>query len=158
MRAYLTNPQPNHTVYAYTYVFSPRAQTVGAWVNFHNYGRSEKDASPPQGQWDYKGSKIWVNDQELIPPTWTNAGLHPLGNEQPYTDEPYENRQPKSVSLKKGWNKVLIKLPIGEFRTDTYRLGKWMFTCVFVKPVNNQLEAVDGLIYSTDKMKRLRLR
>ncbi|GAB4018992.1 family 20 glycosylhydrolase [Spirosoma migulaei] len=154
VRAYLTNPQPNHTVYAYTYVFSARAQTVGAWITFHNYGRSEKDASPPQGQWDYKGSKIWVNDQELRPPIWTNAGLHPLDNEQPYTNEPYENRPPEPVTLKKGWNKVLIKLPIGEFRTDAYRLAKWMFTCVFVRQVNNQLEAIDGLVYSPDKKKR----
>ncbi|WP_293686104.1 MULTISPECIES: hypothetical protein [unclassified Spirosoma] len=51
-------------------------QRVGAWIDFHNYGRSEKDASPPAGQWDYKGSRIWLNGKVInyafVRPTGTN--------------------------------------------------------------------------------------
>ena len=36
--AYLSNPKDSSTAYAYTYAFSPKAQEVGMWINFHNYG------------------------------------------------------------------------------------------------------------------------
>ena len=36
--------------------------------------------------------------------------------------------------LEKGWNTVLIKLPVGEFTTPQARLVKWMFTCAFTTP------------------------
>ncbi len=151
VRGYLDNPQPNNTAYAYTYVYSPKPQTLGAWVGFHNYGRSEKDASPPAGQWGYKGSKLWVNDQEIQPPVWETPGQHPADNEAVYTNEPYENRPPLPISLKKGWNKVLIKLPVGAFQTTDYRLVKWLFTFVPVRPNGLNYEAADGLIFSPDK-------
>ncbi|GAB3501896.1 family 20 glycosylhydrolase [Spirosoma knui] len=128
VRGYVDRPQPNHTVYAYTYVYSPREQQVGAWIDFHNYGRSEKDAAPPAGQWDYKGSRIWLNNQPVAPPVWSTPGRRPTDLETPYTNEPYENRPPTVVLLRKGWNKVLIKLPIGAFQTSEYRLAKWLFT------------------------------
>lgn len=151
VRGYLDKPQPNHTAYAYTFVYSPGAQTVGAWVGFHNHGRSEKDASSPAGQWDYKGSKLWVNDQEIQPPTWKTPRLHPADNETVYTDEPYENRPPLPITLKKGWNKVLIKLPVGTYQTADYRLVKWQFTFVFVRTDGLNYTTADELIFSPDK-------
>ena len=153
VRGYVDNPQPNHTAYVYTFVYSPRAQTVGAWVGFHNYGRSEKDASPPTGQWGYKGSKIWVNDAEIQPPVWETPGLHPTDNEVVYTSEPYENRGPLPVQLKKGWNRVLIKVPVGSFQTADYRLVKWLFTFVLVRPSGLNYEAADELIFSPAKQR-----
>lgn len=151
VRAYLDNPQPNHTVYAYTYVYSPKQQSVGAWIDFHNYGRSEKDASPPEGQWDYKGSRVWLNDVEISPPAWSNAGIHPTGYEEPYRDEPYELRPPVPIQLKKGWNKVLLKLPVGAFSTPHIRLVKWLFTCTFVQRNGTHYAEVPNLIFSPDR-------
>ena len=153
VRGYIDKPQPNHTAYAFTFVYSPGAQTVGAWVGFHNYGRSEKDASPPAGQWGYKGSNLWVNDRAIQPPTWETPGQHPADNEVIYTNEPYENRLPLPIPLKKGWNKVLIKLPVGAFQTADYRLVKWLFTFVFVRPNGPNYETADELIFSPNQQK-----
>ena len=151
VRGHIENPTPNHTAYVYTYVYSPKPQTLGAWVGFHNYGRSEKDASPPAGQWGYKGSKLWVNEREIQPPVWATPGQHPADNEVIYTNEPYENRPPLPVPLKKGWNKVLVKVPVGSFQTADSRLVKWMFTFVPVQPNGLNDEAAKGLIFSPDK-------
>lgn len=146
--SFYEDPQENHTAYAYTYVYSPRKQTVGLWAEFQNYGRSENDLPPLPGKWDYRESRIWVNDKEILPPVWTathrvrDAEIA-LGNENCVA------RPPLSVHLNKGWNKVLLKLPVGQFSTKEVRLVKWMFTAVFVSPDGEK--AVEGLIYSPDK-------
>lgn len=143
--AFYPDWKENHTAYAYTYVYSPRKQRVGALVEFQNYSRSESDLPPPSGKWDYKESQIWLNDVPIPPPVW--SGTHterdqeiPLGNEN------WVSRSPIPVVLNKGWNKVLVKLPVGKFQTPELRLVKWMFTCAFVS-----LDATDGiedLVYS----------
>lgn len=141
-------PEENHTAYAYTYVYSPIEQTVGLWAEFQNYGRSEADLPPLQGKWDYKGSRIWINGKEIIPPVWT-ATHRTKSNEIALGNENCVARPPLEVHLQKGWNKVLLKLPVGKFVTPEVRLVKWMFTTVFVTPDGQK--AVDGLIYSPDK-------
>lgn len=146
--AFYKNPQENHTAYAYTWVYSPKAQEVGLWVEFQNYSRSEMDLAPPQGQWDYKGSRIWLNDKEVLPPVWT-ATHRVKSNEVPLGNENCVGRPPLPVQLQKGWNKVLLKLPVGGFRSPDVRLVKWMFTAVFVTPDGER--AVEGLVYSPDK-------
>ncbi len=148
--AFFADAQPNHTAYAHTYVYSPVQQKVGLWINFQNYSRSEMDLAPEQGEWDFKSSKIWINDTELLSPSWEST--HTIkSNEVPLTNENFEVRKPTSVQLNKGWNKVLIKLPIGQFQSHHVRLVKWMFTCVFVTPDGKS--AVDNLIYSPEKVK-----
>ena len=149
--AYLPHPKDSSTAYAYTYVFSPKNQKVGMWINFHNYGRSEKDASPPQGEWDYKKSRIWLNEQLIRPPNWKNVGFFPTNLETPYEDESPELRPPTNVFLKKGWNLVLLKLPVGTWKTKEYRLVKWFFTAVFVQQNGLNVDEITGLIYSPDK-------
>lgn len=141
-------PEENHTAYAYTYVYSPIEQTVGLWAEFQNYGRSEADLPPLQGKWDYKGSRIWINGKEIISPVWT-ATHRTKSNEIALGNENCVARPPLEVHLQKGWNKVLLKLPVGKFVTPEVRLVKWMFTTVFVTPDGQK--AVDGLIYSPDK-------
>ena len=141
-------PEENHTAYAYTYVYSPKEQTVGLWAEFQNYGRSEADLPPLQGKWDYKESRIWINEKEIIPPVWT-ATHRTKSNEIALGNENCVARPPLEVHLQKGWNKVLLKLPVGKFVTPEVRLVKWMFTTVFVTPDGQK--AVDGLIYSPDK-------
>ena len=70
-------------------------------------------------------------------------------NETPLGNENCVARPPLSVRLSKGWNKVLLKLPVGRFTTPEVRLVKWMFTCVFVTPDGEK--AVDGLVYSPER-------
>ena len=146
--AFYKEPKENHTAYAYTYVYSPKQQEVGLWAEFQNYGRSEADVPPMQGTWDYKGSRIWINDKEILPPTWT-ATHSTRDNEIPLGNENFTARTPQKVILNKGWNKVFMKLPVGKFKQPQVRLVKWMFTAVFVTLDGEQ--AVDGLIYSPEK-------
>lgn len=148
--AFYKDPQENHTAYAYTWVYSPKEQAVGLWAEFQNYSRSEMDLAPLPGKWDYKESRIWLNDKEVLPPAWT-ATHRQKSNETALGNENCVVRPPLSVHLNKGWNKVLLKLPVGKFTSPDVRLVKWMFTAVFVTPDGEK--AVDGLIYSPDKTK-----
>lgn len=148
--AFYKNPQENHTAYAYTWVYSPKKQQVGMWVEFQNYGRSEPDLAPLPGKWDYRESRIWLNEQEILPPVWT-SGHRQKSNEIPLGNENCVARPPVPVVLNEGWNKVLLKLPVGKFSMPEVRLVKWMFTAVFVT-LDGQ-RAVEGLVYSPDKIK-----
>ena len=141
-------PQENHTAYAYTWVYSPKEQVIGLWAEFQNYGRSEMDLPPLQGKWDYKGSRIWINGKEVMPPVWT-ATHRKRSNEIALGNENCVARPPIKVHLNKGWNKVFLKLPIGKFSNPEVRLTKWMFTTVFVTLDGEN--AVEGLIYSPQK-------
>lgn len=147
---FYADPKEDHTAYAYTWVYSPKDQEVGLWAEFQNYSRSEMDLAPLQGKWDYKGSRIWINDREIMPPVWT-ATHQVKSNEIPLGNENCVARSPLAVHLNKGWNKVFLKLPVGKFRMDQTRLVKWMFTAVFVTPDGER--AAEGLIYSPDKQK-----
>ena len=148
--AFYADPKPNSTAYAFTQIYSPKEQQVGMWIGFHNFGRSEKDATPPAGKWDYKESAIWLNDAMIAPPAWENGGKKPANGEIPYVDENFELRAPTPVHLHQGWNKLLVKIPVGQFSDANTRLVKWMFTAVFVTADGR--DAVEGLIYSPDKI------
>lgn len=148
--AFYADPKENHTAYAYTWMYSPKDQEVGLWAEFQNYSRSEMDLAPLPDKWDYKGSRIWINDREILPPVWT--ATHKVKSyEVPLGNENCVGRVPLAVHLNKGWNKVFLKLPIGKFKMAETRLVKWMFTAVFVTPDGER--AVEGLIYSPDKQK-----
>lgn len=148
---FYSNPQENHTAYATTWVYSPKEQTAGLVLEFQNYSRSENDLPPLPGKWDYKESRAWLNGQELFPPTWKNTHKE-RSNEIPLANENSTSRQPLQVSLHKGWNKLMLKLPVGKFQTPQIRLVKWMFTAVFVTP--DGTEALDNLIYSSNNPKK----
>ena len=140
--AFYADPKENHTAYAYTWVYSPKDQEVGLWAEFQNYSRSEMDLAPLPDKWDYKGSRIWINDREILPPVWT--ATHKVKSyEVPLGNENCVGRVPLAVHLNKGWNKVFLKLPIGKFKMAETRLVKWMFTAVFVTPDGER--AVEGL-------------
>lgn len=144
------NPKPNHTAYAFTWVYAPTNMTVGLQAETQNYSRSESDIPPLDGKWDYRESKIWVNDKEIPAPIWT-ATHTDRTNEISLGNENFAAREPIIVNLKAGWNKVLIKLPVGQFSTRETRLVKWMFTFVFTTPDGKK--AAPGLIYSPFKEK-----
>ena len=145
--AYYASPQLNSTAYAWTYVYSPVAQTAGALIEFQNYGRSENDMAPDNGKWDRKGSRIWLNDVEIPGPTWTNAGRS-VSSEVPLKNENFTERAPVSIQLQQGWNKVFLKLPY--VSASNVRLNKWMFTFVITDIEGRN--ALDGLIYSPKKI------
>ena len=105
----IENPQPNSTVYARARVYSKKEQRVGLIFETQNRSRSERDATPLPGEWDRRGSRLWINGVE-------------------------EHRPTPFVTLQKGWNTVLVKLPVGKFSNGRYRLVKWMFTCAFTTP------------------------
>ncbi len=144
------NPQPNHTAYAFTYVYAPHDMPVGLLAEFQNYSRSEPDLPPAQGRWDYKGSRIWINDKEVMPPHW-NDTTTVKNQESVLGNENFTARPPITINLKKGWNKVMLKLPVGQFSIPQLRLQKWMFATVFV--TINEDFSVDNLVYSPDKKK-----
>ena len=141
--AYYKAPAYDHTAYAWTFVYSPEEQTVGAQIEFQNYSRSEQDAAAPAGKWDHYGSKIWINGEEIAAPKWDNTGVSISSKEVELKNENFPGREPIAVNLKKGWNKVFLKLP---YFNKGYRLKKWMFTCVFTDLQGKN--AVEGLIYS----------
>lgn len=146
IKAFYESPAYNHTAYAWTFVYSKKAQKVGAIIEFQNYSRSEQDPVPAAGNWDLYGSKIWINGKEIAAPAYQNAGVNISSKEVELKDENFPSRKPVKVSLKKGWNKVFLKLP---YKNAGYRLDKWMFT--FVLTDKDGKNAVDGLIYSPDK-------
>ena len=143
-------PQPNHTAYAYTWVYAPSDMTVGLQAETQNYSRSESDIPPLAGEWDYRKSRFMLNDKEIEAPVWTSAHRE-RSNEISLGNENFSARKPISVELKRGWNKVLIKLPVGEFSTKETRLVKWMFTFAFTTPDGKH--AAPGLIYSPQRIK-----
>lgn len=145
---YDKNPQPNHTAYAYTWVYSDREQQVGLLAETQNYSRSEKDFPPVEGTWDYRGSRIWLNGEEVAPPHWTNQTME-HNNEIPLGNENLAVRRPLLVQLHKGWNTLLLKLPVGQFNTPQVRLVKWMFAATFTTPDGR--EAARGIRYSVEK-------
>jgi hypothetical protein len=146
--AFFAAPATNSTAYAYTYVYSPIDQTVGAQIEFQNYSRSESDLPPLSGKWDDRGSRIWVNEKEIMPPVWLNVQTT-RDNEITLKNENMSARDPMPITLNKGWNKVMIKLPVTSFSTSRVRLEKWGFTFVLV--TQDGLNAVDGVVYSPDK-------
>lgn len=142
-----TNQSKGQTAYAYTYVYSPKAQTVGAQIEFQNYGRSERDAAPANGHWDRKGSDVWLNGVRIEPPLWDNNDGADGEWENLLLNENFPARKPIAVQLQKGWNKVFLKLPYVD--TPRVRLNKWQFTFVLTDLEGKR--AVDGLVYSPEK-------
>lgn len=123
---YREKPQPVDTAWAWTYIYSPREQDAGALIEFQNISRSEADHAPNAGCWDRKGSRIWLNGEEIAPPVWANSGVLIFSLEEFLFNENFTARPPMPIHLKKGWNKVSILLPYGPVLG--IRLNKWMYT------------------------------
>ncbi|MGL5262270.1 MAG: family 20 glycosylhydrolase [Bacteroides sp.] len=149
--AFYDNAKEYHTAYAYTWIYSPYKQEVGLWLETQNYSRSEKDLPPHQGTWDYRGSKIWFNDLEVKPPLWTST--HTVkSNEIALGNENMVSRNPIPITLNKGWNKLMLKLPVGRFEQNEIRLVKWMFSAILV--TLDGKDAIDSVIYSPTKNRK----
>lgn len=121
------NPQENHTAYATRWIYSKKACKARLSLEFQNYSRSESDLPPLPGTWDYKGSRAWINGEEIMPPVWLNTN-RVRDHELPLRNENCVSRPPIVISLQKGWNKLVLKLPVGRFSCRETRLVKWMFS------------------------------
>ncbi|HEX5553940.1 MAG TPA: beta-N-acetylhexosaminidase [Chitinophagaceae bacterium] len=128
----LKDPKPHTTWYAFRKIYSP-ADTPGYfWISFYNPSRSHGISTPPLGQWDFRGSNLWINGKLVDPPRWTYPGRSG-SQENPLVDESYEYRPPTRIPLKKGWNTILVKAPVGSFKGSGWQHPvKWMFTVVRV--------------------------
>lgn len=126
----IDEPEENTTWYATAWLWTDEAGTKPFWIGFDNFSRSYASDAPQLGTWDDRKSQLWVNGQRVAPPDWANAG-RPGKLEEPMTDEGYSFREPTLIDLKKGWNSVLVKVPVGTFRgKDWQNPVKWMFTFV----------------------------
>jgi hypothetical protein len=126
----ISKPTKNATYYARTKIWSDTDRVKPFWVDFNNFSRSYLTDTPELDTWDNKGSQAYVNGIRVAPPNWKNAGQQGQ-SEVPLVDEGYSYRAPTMITLKKGWNEVLLKLPVAEFRGRTWdNPSKWMFTFV----------------------------
>ena len=128
---FYANPQENHTAYATRWIYSPKERKAKLALEFQNYSRSESDLAPRQGTWDYKCSRAWINGKEIMPPVWENTNTG-RSNEITLKNENYMSRPAIDITLKKGWNKLMLKLPVGKFSSKETRLVKWMFTAAIL--------------------------
>lgn len=126
----LDNAKENTTWYASSRIWSDEDSVADFWIGFNNLSRSPATDSPQPGTWDNHHSKVWVNGALINPPAWKRAGQKGH-SEIPLVDEGYEYRSPAKITLKKGWNEVLVKSPIAGFKgKDWQNPEKWMFTFV----------------------------
>lgn len=128
------NAKPGETYFALTYIHSEEAREVPFWVGFETPYRANRvyTGIAEKGDWDINGGNIWINDVALEAPEWENPGWTPSritgwgtaeDQETPWEkEELYWTRDVVNIPLKKGWNKVLIKVP---GKTD---YQNWMFT------------------------------
>ncbi len=140
-------PNESGTYYAYTSIWSPESQRVDAWIGFHDWSRSggrRGGLFPEQGQWHNTNPQVWVNGINILPPQWNNPGLDAATEEVPFSDENYYFREPASIQLEKGWNKVLLKIPV------TRNTWKRMFTFVPVQVDGTNVREIEGLKFSAD--------
>jgi hexosaminidase len=152
VKSILDSPKNSSTYYAMMRVWSSRDTTALMWIGFYNISRSVPTSTPVADAWDDRNSEIWINKQLISAPLWARSGQ--IGDiEKPLIDEDYEYRTPTKALLHEGWNEVLVKLPIGSFKSSTIQKPvKWMFTAVFVKPLGQNFIADDALIYNNDSM------
>lgn len=151
--SFFKDPSDNLTAYAWTYVFSEKEQDAGAQIEFYTYSRSGDEVMPIAGQWDRRGSKIWLNGKEIPAPHWIQPGVtvHQNHATEELKNENLTARPVTPIHLGKGWNKVFMRLPHVN-KGGTGR-DKWQFT--FVITDTEGRNALDGLIYSPVKSKNI---
>ncbi|WP_198519836.1 family 20 glycosylhydrolase [Polaribacter sp. ALD11] len=135
------------TYYAYTNIYSLEDSVQDFWVGFQGWSRSggrRVGPFPDAGDWHTTKPKIWVNNTEIAPPLWKQPNLGTKTEEIPFIDEDYFFRSPTKITLKKGWNKVLLKIP------QDNNSWKWMFTCIPVNVTKDGFREVTDLKYSTN--------
>lgn len=149
VKGYYNNPQAGNTAYAWTYVYSPVEQDAAAMIEFYTYSRSGNEKGPDAGKWDRRGSRIWLNGEEIPAPVWEQPGKNIAQdhNTEGLANENVTARPPVSIRLKEGWNQVFMKLPYAN--NGGTKRDKWQFT--FVITDTEGRDALEGLTYSPEK-------
>lgn len=126
---------PNHTFYALTYIYSPKEQKTPFWISGHTWPTSDwrTGAVSIPGKWFHADTKFWLNDTLIPAPEWKMPRRNTGDKTLPMLDENYHFRAPVELALKKGWNKVLVKIP---HNNSTRR---WMFTFMPVQQKSKNL-------------------
>ncbi|WP_346856317.1 family 20 glycosylhydrolase [uncultured Draconibacterium sp.] len=140
-------PKASGTYYAFTRIWSPKTQKLDVWIGFHDWSRSggrRGGPFPDKKEWHNTNPKVWVNNQIIEAPNWQQPNLKTQTEEIPFVDENYFFRQAQSIELKKGWNAVLLKIPI---KNNTW---KRMFTFVPVMKEGENFSEVRNLIYNSE--------
>lgn len=147
--SFFSSPANNQTAYAWTYIYSPEEQQAGAQIEFYTYSRSGNETAPPAGQWDRRGSKIWLNGEEIAAPAWERPGQSiPQDNATlGLTNENLTARPVVPITLRQGWNKVFMRLP--HVNSGGTGRDKWQFT--FVVTDAEGRNALEGIVYSPTK-------
>lgn len=150
VKGFYDNPQNGMTAYAWTYVYSPVEQDAAALIEFYTYSRSGNEKAPEAGKWDRRGSRIWLNGEEIPAPVWQQPGANIQQDQDNsgLTNENFTARPPVKIHLKEGWNKVFLKLP--HANSGGTARDKWQFT--FVITDSEGRDALEGLIYSPNKI------
>ncbi|MGJ7030097.1 family 20 glycosylhydrolase [Niabella hirudinis] len=126
------------TIYLTGYVFAKTARQIHAITGFETAARSNRRSGgiPQNRKWDANGGAIFINDIGLPGPVWNNPGGNRYlkatwatpANEIPFTDEEFFwSRPPAVMALKKGWNKIVVRVP------RAYAEQNWSFAFVPVK-------------------------
>lgn len=143
-----------------TWIKSPRAQTVGAWIDCAGlvgaYSRLSVPRTMNHGEWSCCGAQVIVNGTAVLPPEWKQPGMKsrtkaireqdiPYSTdllEKPLVDELVTLRPPIPVRLEKGWNHVRIVLPARNTRRGA--------TFCPVGGTSEHPREVEGLEYSSE--------
>ena len=150
VRGISDSEKENTTYYGYQRYWSDVDTTAAMWIGFYDFSRSTMSNTPNVGTWNHLQSKVWLNGKEIAPPIWQRAGQ--TGDlEIPYIDENYIMRKPTTVQLKKGWNEILTKIPIGSFKGKVWHTpNKWMFTAMIIEREPGTINYRQGKGYSRD--------
>jgi len=120
---------------AQTVLTAERDMDIEAWIGFCTPARSNRNGYGigAQGRWE-GGCQCFVNGTEILPPKpWNEPGKYDYNfntwgkpeEEEPFTDEQlYWMRQPARIHLKKGENRVEIRVP------KTYNGLRWSFAFI----------------------------
>ena len=129
------------TVYAFTRIHSEEAREVDAWINFNTVSSSDYRAGVARpGNWNANPAcDVWLNGERVDPPEWKSSG--DTDKETPITDGVFTNREPTKLSLRKGWNTILLR---------TAPKWKWCFTFAPIEWDGMLAREVEGLKYSVD--------
>ena len=136
VKGLLEKVKDSTTWYAHAKFWADQADEIDCWIGFSNFSRSYATHTASLGEWDSKGSRIWLNGKEVPAPLWKYPGRK--GHlEEPLLDEGYEFRTPTRLKVQQGWNEVLLKLPVAKLsNSDSQNPVKWMFTFV---PLDSKL-------------------
>lgn len=136
------------TVHAWTNIYSPVEQDAAALIEFYTFSRSGNEHTAEAGKWDRRGSRIWLNGEEIEAPVWDQPDTF-IPQDHAVIGLSNENlsaREPVAIHLNKGWNRVFMRLPHNG-RNGAGR-DKWQFTFVVTDP--DGAHALDGIVYDPD--------